>query len=163
MISFDTTSLVKTIIAIGLAAAVLLLFTNRQRVGPFLQRNERVTTYVAFVLLRLVPFLCVYVLLNQEPRSDVEFFYRKAEAALQGKLVYRDFLSYHAPLFGYLISLPLLLWHNARVLILLMAVMEFIIATATLRRYRMGVDAPVVWFVLYYLLPLPFEIGRAHV
>ncbi len=156
MISFDTTSIVKTIIAVGLGVAVLLLFANRQRVGPLLQRNERITTYTAFVLLRLVPFLCVYVLLNQEPRSDVEFFYRKAEAALQGKLVYRDFLSYHAPLFGYLISLPLLLWHNARVLILLMAVMEFVIASATLRRYRLGVDAPVVWFVLYYLLPLPF-------
>lgn len=156
MISFDTTSLVKTIIVIGLTATVLLLFANRWRVGPFLQRNERVTTCTTFVLLRLVPFLCVYVVLNQEPRNDVEFFYRKAEAALQGQLVYRDFLSYHAPLFGYLISLPLLLWHNARVLVLLMAVMEFIIAKATLRRYRTTADAPVVWFVLYYLLPLPF-------
>ena len=78
MISFDTTSLVKTIIVIGLAATVLLLFANRRRVGPFLQRNERVTTYTTFVLLRLVPFLCVYVVLNQEPRNDVEFFYRKA-------------------------------------------------------------------------------------
>lgn len=156
MIPFDTTSLVKVLIAIGLAVAVLLLFTNRRRVGPLLQRHEAITTWLTFALLRLVPFVCVYVLLGQEPRSDVDFFYRKAEAALQGKLVYRDFLSYHAPLFGYLISLPLLLWHNARVLILLMAVMEFIIARATLRRYRTGVDAPVVWFVLYYLLPLPF-------
>ena len=156
MISFDTTSFVKTIIAIGLAVAVGIVFANRQRVGPVLQRHERLTTYIAFVVLRLVPFLCIYVVLNQEPRSDVEFFYRKAEAAVQGKLVYRDFLSYHAPLFGYLISLPLLLWHNARVLILLMAVMEFIIAKATLRRYRTSADAPVVWFVLYYLLPLPF-------
>ena len=73
MISFDTTSLVKTIIVIGLTATVLLLFANRRRVGPFLQRNERVTTYTTFVLLRLVPFLCVYVVLNQEPRNDVEF------------------------------------------------------------------------------------------
>ena len=156
MISLDTTSLVKTVIVIGLAAAVYVLFANRRRVGFVLQRHERLTTYLAFGVLRLVPFLCVYVVLNQEPRNDVEFFYRKAEAALQGKLVYRDFLSYHAPLFSYLISLPLLLWHNARVLVLLMAVLEFIIATATLRRYRTTTDAPVVWFVLYYLLPLPF-------
>lgn len=156
MISFDTTSLVKSIIVVGLGVAVWLVFSNRQRVGPFLQRHERITTYLSFLLLRLVPFLCVYVVLNQEPRSDVDFFYRKAEAAIQGKLVYRDFLSYHAPLFGYLIGLPLLLWHNARVLILLMAVMEFIIAKATLRRYRTTADAPIIWFVLYYLLPLPF-------
>ena len=156
MISHDTTSLVKVFIAIGLAVAVGLLFANRQRVGPLLQRHERLTTYLTFVALRLVPFVCVYVVLNQEPRNDVEFFYRKAEAAVQGKLVYREFLSYHAPLFGYLISLPLLLWHNARVLVLLMAVMEFVIAKATLRRYRTGTDAPVIWFVIYYLLPVPF-------
>ncbi len=156
MISHDTTSLVKIVIAIGLAVVVGLLFANRQRIGPLLQRHERLTTYLAFVILRLVPFLCVYVVLNQEPRNDVEFFYRKAEAAVQGKLVYREFLSYHAPLFGYLISLPLLLWHNARVLVLLMAVMEFIIAKATLRRYRTGSDAPTLWFVIYYLLPVPF-------
>lgn len=156
MISLDITSLVKVIIAIGLAVAVWLLLANRRQLGPLLQRHERIVTYLTFVVLRLVPFVCVYVVLNQEPRSDVDFFYRKAEAALQGKLVYRDFLSYHAPLFGYLISLPLLLWHNARVLVLLMAVMEFIIAKATLRRYRTSADAPIVWFVVYYLLPLPF-------
>lgn len=156
MISLDVTSLVKVLIAIGLAVTVGLLLANRRRVGPLLQRHERITTYLTFVLLRLVPFVCVYVVLNQEPRNDVEFFYRKAEAAIQGKLVYREFLSYHAPLFGYLISLPLLLWHNARVLVLLMAVMEFIIARATLRRYRTTADAPTLWFVLYYLLPVPF-------
>ncbi len=156
MISHDTTSLIKVLTAIGLALLVGLLFANRQRVGPLLQRYERLTTYLAFVALRLVPFVWVYVVLNQEPRNDVEFFYRKAEAAVQGKLVYREFLSYHAPLFGYLISLPLLLWHNARVLVLLMAVMEFVIAKATLRRYRTGTDAPIIWFVIYYLLPVPF-------
>lgn len=156
MISLYITSLVKVVIASGLAMAVGLLFANRQRIGPLLQRHERLTTYLAFVVLRIVPFLFVYVVLNQEPRNDVEFFYRKAEAAVQGKLVYREYLSYHAPLFGYLISLLLLVWHNARVLVLLMAVMELIIAKATLRHYRTGTDAPVIWFVIYYLLPVPF-------
>ena len=156
MISFDTTSLVKVVITFGLSVAVWLVLANRQRVGLWLQRREQLTTYLTFILLRLVPFLVIYVVLNQEPRNDVEFFYHKAEAALQGKLVYRDFLSYHSPLFSYFISLPLLLWHNARVLVLLMAVMEFIIARATLRRYHTQADAPIVWFVIYYLLPLPF-------
>ena len=156
MISFDVTSLVKVTIAIGLAVATWFLFANRRRVGSFLQRHEKLTTYLTFFVLRLLPFVCVYLVLDQEPRNDVDFFYRKARAALEGKLVYRDFLSYHGPLFGYLISLPLLLWHNARVLVLLMALIEFVIAKATLRRYRTTADAPVVWFVLYYLLPLPF-------
>lgn len=156
MISFDTTSLVKVFIATGLAVVAWLVFANRQRIGSVLQRHERLTTYLTFVVLRLVPFVCVYVVLNQEPRNDVEFFYRKAADALQGKLVYRDFMSYHGPLFAYLISWPLLLWHNGRVLVLLMALVEFIIAVATLRRHRTTADAPIVWFVLYYLLPLPF-------
>lgn len=156
MISFDTTSLVKALIALGLAGCVLLFFYNRERLKPLLQRNETVTTYLTFIVLRLVPFIGVYIILNQSPRSDVDFFYRKAAAALEGKFVYRDFLSYHAPLFSYFISLPLLLWHNARAIVLLMAVMEFIIAKATLRHYRTRTDSPVVWFVLYYLLPLPF-------
>lgn len=156
MISLDATSVVKIIISIGLAVAVGLLFSNRQRVGPWLQRHERATAYLTFICLRIVPFVCVYVVLDQEPRNDVEFFYRKAADALQGKLVYRDFMSYHGPLFAYLISWPLLLWHNGRVLVLLMALVEFGIALATLRRYRTTADAPIVWFVLYYLLPLPF-------
>lgn len=156
MISLDTTSLVKVIIVFGLAVAVWILLANRQRIGPFLQRHERATICLTFVMLRLVPFVCVYLVLNQEPRNDVEFFYRKATAVLQGKLVYRDFMSYHGPLFSYLISWPLLLWHNGKVLVLLMALVELVIAIATLHRYRDASDTPVVWFVLYFLLPLPF-------
>ena len=156
MISLDTTSLVKVVVVLGLAVAVWLLLANRQRIGPFLQRHERATIYLTFVVLRLVPFVGVYLVLNQEPRNDVEFFYRKATAVLQGKLVYRDFMSYHGPLFSYLISWPLLLWRDGKVLVLLMALVELIIAIATLRRYRATSDTPIVWFVLYYLLPLPF-------
>lgn len=156
MISLDTTSLIKVIVVLGLAVFVWLLIANRQRVGPFLQRHERATIYLTFMALRLVPFVCVYLVLNQEPRNDVEFFYRKATAVLEGKLVYRDFMSYHGPLFSYLISWPLLLWRDGKVLVLLMALVELGIALATLRRYKDTSDTPLVWFVLYYLLPLPF-------
>lgn len=156
MISFETTSLVKVIIALLLSVAVLVLFFSRNRLTPFLQRNETITTWLTFACLRLLPFIGVYVLLNQEPRSDVDFFFRKAIAALQGKLVYRDFLSYHAPLFSYLISLPLLIWYSAKSIVLLMAVAEFVIAKATLRYYHTRNRSAILWFVLYYVLPLPF-------
>lgn len=152
MISFDTTSLVKTIIAFGLSAAVLLFFYYRNQLKPILERNATLTTYLAFIGLRIVPFVCVYVVLNQAPRSDVDFFFNRAVPALQGKIVYRDFMSYHAPLFNYFIGLPLLIWYSPKAIILLMALMEFIIAKATLRYYKIN----VLWFVLYYLLPLPF-------
>src|SRR5919202_2569284 len=103
MISLETTSLVKIIIAAGLAAAAFLTYYNRERLKPLLTRNETATVYLTFVLLRLLPFVAIYIFLNQDPRSDVDFFFRKAIAARQGKLVYKDFLSYHAPLFSYLI------------------------------------------------------------
>ncbi|MFD2570665.1 hypothetical protein ACFSUS_08485 [Spirosoma soli] len=156
MISFEATSLVKVAMALGLAMAVLLVFYNRERLKPVFQRHETTTIYLTFLLLRLLPFVAVYVVMNQDPRSDVDFFYRKAQAALQGKLVYRDFLSYHAPLFGYFISLPLLIWYSAKSIVLLMAVAEFIIARATVRYYRNRMNGAIVWYVLYYLLPLPF-------
>ncbi|GAB3554030.1 hypothetical protein [Spirosoma fluminis] len=156
MISLGTTSLVKVIIAAGLAIVVLLAYFNRKRLKPLLTRHETATVFLTFVALRIVPFVVVYLLLDQDPRSDVDFFYRKAIAAMQGKLVYRDFLSYHAPLFGYLISLPLFIWYSAKSIVLLMALAEFIVARATLRYYNNRVDGGIVWFVLYYLLPLPF-------
>lgn len=46
---------------------------------------------VAFVLLRILPFIGIYVILGQEPRNDVPFFYYKAESAFRGLFVYRDF------------------------------------------------------------------------
>ena len=161
MISFDTTSFVKTIVALGLALAVMLVWGQQRRLLPVLNANQRTTRWLAFVALRLVPFAIIYLVLDQEPRSDVDFFYRKAIPAMQGKMVYRDFLSFHAPLFSYLIALPLFIWNNARVLVLLMALVEFVIANATYRYMRPSTPnaAPsdaLLRFVIYYLLPLPF-------
>ncbi len=163
MISFDTTSLVKTIIALGLAVVVMLVWGQQRRLLPVLNANERATRWLAFVALRLVPFAVIYLVLNQEPRSDVQFFYERAVPAMQGGLVYRDFLSFHAPLFTYITMLPLFIWNNARVLILMMALIEFAIANATFRFVRANTPNPagtppdaLLRFVVYYLLPLPF-------
>lgn len=161
MISFDTTSLIKTIVALGLSGVVMLVWNQQRRLLPVLDANERATRWLAFVALRLVPFAVIYLLLDQEPRSDVQFFYERAVPAKQGQMVYRDFMSYHAPLFTYLTVLPLFIWNNARVLILMMALIEFAIANATFRYLRpttLNAARPnaLLRFVLYYLLPLPF-------
>jgi len=156
MISLDTTSLVKTIIGLFLAFAVLLIWWQQRRILPILDANERATRWLAFVALRLVPFAIIYLLLDQEPRSDVQFFYERAVPAMQGQLVYRDFLSYHAPLFTYITAIPLFIWNNARVIILMMAVIEFVIANGTFRYMRSSMPDALLRFVLYYLLPLPF-------
>lgn len=156
MISLDTTSLVKTIIALGLSVVVMLVWYGQRRLMPVLDANERITRWLAFVALRLVPFAAVYLVLDQEPRSDVIFFYERAVPAMEGKLVYRDFLSFHAPFFTYLTVLPLFIWNNARVLVLMMALLEFVIANATYRYVRPSTPDALLRYVLYYLLPLPF-------
>lgn len=156
MISFDTTSLIKTVVALGLSAVVMLVWSQQRRLLPVLDANERATRWLAFLALRLVPFAVIYLILDQEPRSDVQFFYERAVPAMQGNMVYRDFMSYHAPLFTYLTVLPLFIWNNARVLILMMALIEFAIANATFRYLRPTTPDALLRFVLYYLLPLPF-------
>lgn len=156
MISFDTTSLVKTIVALGLAIVVMLVWWQHRRLLPVLNANERATRWLAFVALRLVPFAIIYLVLDQEPRSDVQFFYERAVPAMKGGLVYRDFLSYHAPLFTYITVLPLFIWNNARVLILMMSLIEFAIANATFRYVRASTPDALLRYVIYYLMPLPF-------
>jgi hypothetical protein len=161
MISLDTTSIVKTIIGLGLTFVVLLVWQQQRRLLPIFNANERTTRWLAFVSFRLVPFALVYLVLDQEPRSDVIFFYERAVPAMQGQLVYRDFLSFHGPLFTYLTVLPLFIWNNARVIVLLMATVEFVIANATYQ-YAQATVAParipdaMLRYVLYYVLPMPF-------
>lgn len=119
------------------------------------QKHHILTLWGSFIALRLIPFVLIYLVLDYIPRNDTDFFYHKALAVLQGKLVYRDFLSYHGPLFSYLISLPLHIWNNAKVLILFMALIEFVIVVATYRYYRPTYKNALLMSVLYYALPLP--------
>ncbi|GAA4412468.1 hypothetical protein GCM10023187_39610 [Nibrella viscosa] len=90
------------------------------------------------------------------PRSDTDFFYNKAVQAFQGRMVYRDFLSYHAPLFPYIISLPLFIWNNAKVIVLFMTAMEALIVWATYRNWVSREPYALVLMGLYYILPVSF-------
>ena len=155
LISLDTTSFAKTIVAVLLALLCAGLLWQQRRLMPALTSRDRLTRWAVFGLFRLAPFVLVYVVLGQEPRSDVEFFWVRAKAAFAGQWVYRDFLSYHAPLFSYITAIPLLIWYNPRVLVLFMAVVEFIIANATYRRYQTQTPDTLLRYVLYYALPLP--------
>lgn len=108
----------------------------------------------AFVLCRIVPFVVIYGVLDLEPRSDVPVFYDAATHALNGEVVYRDFWSPYSPLFSYLMALPLLLWSDVRMIVLLMISMEAVAWWLTYRHYRSRSGAfPAL---LYMLLPAPF-------
>lgn len=85
------------------------------------------------------------------------FFYTKASNALQLKLVYRDFISYHSPLFAYIIAIPLLIWHNPAVLIGLMILGELLclIQTNRLIQKTFNEGNYSLHTILYFLLPAP--------
>ncbi|CCG98239.1 hypothetical protein FAES_0225 [Fibrella aestuarina BUZ 2] len=111
----------------------------------------------AFVLCRIVPFVGIYLVLGLEPRSDVPLFYEAATQALWGDVVYRDFWSPYSPLFSYFTGLPLLVWHDVRMITLQMLVLEGIAwwLTYQLARQTMPARNPTFLAILYLMLPAP--------
>lgn len=152
----DTVSIVKVAVSLLLAVASWLLIRFPDPFRRLLNPRPALTLWGFFIVFRILPFILVYLILDFAPRSDTEFFYKKAFSAYQGKMVYRDFLSYHAPLFGYLISLPLFLWNNAKILIPFMAIFEFVIVWATWRYYRTVRPDALLTAALYFVLPMTF-------
>ena len=152
-----TIILVKTLIAIigALAFGVGIRFQKQVLNMPEPVANRLLV--VAFVFCRLVPFVLVYLLLGFEPHSDVPVFYDAASHALRGEVVYRDFWSPYSPLFAYITALPLLIWHSAKSVVLLMIGMEGVAWWLTYRFYRprQG-EVAQLSALLYLLLPGPF-------
>jgi len=103
-----------------------------------LVKKQRGSTIVwlGILISRLLPFVVIYLIFNQTPRGDVPFFWGKATAAYQGIWVYRDFVSYHAPLFAYIITLPLLLWYSSKAIVFLMVLIETLIVWGTYLTYE---------------------------
>ncbi|WP_373514351.1 hypothetical protein [Persicitalea sp.] len=126
------------------------LFANWQR------DKENLALSAGFILFRLLPWIGIFLIIGEDPRGDVPFFFYKAEAAKLGGFVYRDFWSYHAPLFAYIISLPLWLWQNSRAIVLLMVVMETLILWLTYRTYKTEKTNALQLTYLYWLLPAAF-------
>ncbi len=151
--------LAKLILSAGLTGLVgvglgQLPWLRRQLAG-----RETAALFWAFVLTRLVPFVVVYIVLDELPRGDVPFFYTKAANALQGGLVYVDFWSFHAPLFAYILTLPLIFWHDPRAIVLLMLLMEGVTVWFTYRHVRRQQRADAVLpMLLYLLLPAPIAM-----
>jgi hypothetical protein len=122
-----------------------------------LEQDKRGATIIGLgiLLFRLLPFVFIYLIFNQMPRGDVPFFWGKATVAYQWGLVYRDFASYHAPLFSYLITLPLLLWYSPKAIVLMMVLIEATIVWGTYRTYR-SIRADALKSVgLYLVLSAP--------
>ncbi len=143
----------KLALSLILIGASYLLFCIRERFPTIFTPSN---LGLAWVGLRIVPFLLVFMYLGMEPRSDV-FVFREALGvpALGGGLVYRDFVCTYAPFFPYLLSFALSIWDDTRSLILLMIVFEALTLVATYAFYKPKIASRALVFnlLLYLLLP----------
>lgn len=131
-----TIILIKSLIALvgALAVGIGVRFQDQILNVPEPLANRLLL--LAFVLCRLVPFLVIYLWMGFDPHSDVPVFYDAASHALRGEVVYRDFWSPYSPLFAYVTALPLLVWHSAKSVVLLMIIAEGAAWWLTYRFYR---------------------------
>lgn len=149
---------VKVVATLGLSGAIALLLRYRSRLEAGLQTRQSVVLISLVIAMRVVPFVLVYGVLNETPRGDIPFFYWKAALAQQGKLVYRDFWSFHSPLFAYILALPLYVWHSPKAIVLLIGLGEVLCVWLTYRFYR-TTQSDAFWkTVVYLLLPGPLII-----
>ncbi|MCE6989149.1 hypothetical protein [Dyadobacter sp. CY323] len=147
---------IKLIINLGLTLGIFWTVKRSDLFSKWQQDNERLIFGLGFVLLRLIPWIGIFLIINEDPRGDIPFFFYKAEAAKAGGFVYRDFWSYHAPLYAYIISLPVWIWHNARAIVLFMVLMESGILWLTYQTYKKRIPNALQLAIIYYLLPAGF-------
>ncbi|WP_025764019.1 hypothetical protein [Dyadobacter tibetensis] len=154
--SINTIFYIKLIINTALTLGILWTVSQSTHFKTWQQTREKLVFGLGFVLLRLLPWVAIFLVLNQDPRGDIPFFFYKAEAAKAGGFVYRDFWSYHAPLFAYIISIPVWIWHNARAIVLFMVLMESAILWLTYQTYKQRSEYALQYAILYLLLPAAF-------
>ena len=147
---------IKLLINLLLTFGIIWTISRSDLLAKWQRENEKLILGIAFVVLRLIPWIGIFLVINEDPRGDIPFFFYKAEAAKAGGFVYRDFWSYHAPIYAYIISLPVWIWHNARAIVLFMVLMESGILWLTYSTYKTRINNALQLAVIYYMLPAGF-------
>ena len=146
----------KLIINLGLTLGIFWVISRSDLFSKWQIEKDKLIFSLAFILLRLIPWIGIFLIINEDPRGDIPFFFYKAEAAKKGGFVYRDFWSYHAPLFAYIISLPVWIWHNSRAIVLFMVLIESGILWLTYQTYKIRSAKALQLAVIYLMLPAAF-------
>lgn len=147
---------IKLLINLGLTLGIFWVISRSELFSKWQLEKDKSVFAIGFILLRLIPWIAIFLVANEEPRGDIPFFFYKAEAAKAGGFVYRDFWSYHAPLYAYIISLPVWIWHNARAIVLFMVLMESAILWLTYKTYKTKNTRALQLAMIYLLLPAGF-------
>lgn len=147
---------IKLLINLALTIGIIWTISRSDLFSKWQQENDKLIFTLGFVLFRLIPWIGIFLIINEEPRGDIPFFFYKAEGAKAGGFVYRDFWSYHAPLYAYIISIPVWIWHNARAIVLFMVLMETAILWLTYDTYKSRSPKALQLAAIYYMLPAAF-------
>lgn len=149
----------KSGISLLLGFVLLIALYNRNWVENQLARPGVPWLFLFWAVLRLAPFLGIYVLLHYEPQSDVrDYYYPIGIGAGAGKVLYRDVYCPYSPFFGYYLAGPLWLWNSTRTIVLTMTVVEALAVWLTYRNNpdREPTGQRLFRTLFYYLLPVPF-------
>ncbi|MCY7352345.1 MAG: hypothetical protein LH606_17050 [Cytophagaceae bacterium] len=149
---------VKLLITFLLTGAIGLVFAYKTSIQALATAYPRAGFLLFWLILRLIPFLLIYVAFGEKAHSDVGIFYDSAKGARAWGVVYRDFDSAYQPLFAYLTALPLFFWDSAEAILLEMILVEGIILWFTYRYYQAGQPNALFIALLYLLLPAPFVL-----
>ncbi|WP_439555895.1 hypothetical protein, partial [Dyadobacter sp.] len=135
---------------------VVILLFFKTRIAHWLEsKSARATLLISWLLLRLIPFVVIYIAAGMEPTSDVNGFWDEASKASMGQVVYRDFWSPYSPLYAYFLGVWLKIWFNAKMIVFTMAVMDGVALLASYHFFRPFFTKGKFLFlaIIYLLLP----------
>ena len=145
--------LFKSILSLLLSVATVLVLVARKKYARFYTEKALV---ISWVLLRVLPFVAIYVFLGFEPRSDIAgFLVGWGTHARQGELIYRDFVCTYSPFFPYLIGFSMAVWNDPRAIVFLMVFMEGVALLGTYFFYKPTLPREELIFksLIYLCLP----------
>ncbi|MGM9509569.1 hypothetical protein ACS5NO_17670 [Larkinella sp. GY13] len=147
-------------IAIALAGSLVTIGVVRFRkmIDQVSLRQQGPILLTVFVLMRIIPFIVVYILMGQKSGSDIPVFYDAALQAMEGKVVYRDFWTPYSPLFPYVTTLLLPFWNSPNAIVLLMILMEGVALWLTWRAYRTEIRGLFLRMLTYLTLVGPMVL-----
>lgn len=148
--------LAKTAISVAALLVTAALLFKRDALTDWLEKKSaNAVMAVAWVFLRLLPFIAVYLVANMEPTSDVNGFWDEGSKASLGQVVYRDFWSPYSPLYAYFLGIWLKLWYSPKMIVLTMAAMDGVALLASYHFFRPFQSRGTFLFraLIYLLLP----------
>ncbi|GAB3313569.1 hypothetical protein GCM10027299_00720 [Larkinella ripae] len=152
----------KAAASLFLSVLLVLVWNRRSAIESFLDRRDAPWLLIFWALLRLVPFLAVYLIFDFAPQSDVaNYYYPIGLSAKSLEIPYRDVYNPYAPLYGFWMAIPLVIWNNTRSLVLFLTLVELVAVWLTFRTYDglLARGERLFRALFYFMLPVPFVMS----